>query len=180
MRGQHEAGKGPDGVYQPGYRDQPTVDPRSNRETFAAVRLFIDNERWHGIPIYLRCGKAVSIRATYAVVEFKTAPPAQFQYADVAEVIGNRLLFQIAPSGVFPVSKNSLHERVILNCMKGNLKPFMRTDLVEASCRIVQAIREAWSAEPPNFPNYSAGTSGPREAADLLARDGRSWAEIAK
>jgi glucose-6-phosphate 1-dehydrogenase len=193
VRGRYGPGRDADGAWQGGSPEsrpsllgtsrcnpacEPGGSPHAGAETFAAVRLFIDNDRWHGMPVYLRAGKALLTRSAYAVVEFKTAPGVPFRTTSAAKVAGNRLILLIAPEGGLPVP-GAGHERAILSCMRGDQTPFMGTDLIEAACRVVQPIQDAWADRPPDFPNYAAGTSGPREAEELLARDGRGWVEIA-
>jgi glucose-6-phosphate 1-dehydrogenase len=172
VRGQYGAGVRTDGRNWFGYRGEPNTAYDSATETFVALRLLVDDERWRGMPIYLRVGKR-AICANHALAAFKTGL-GSFQNNTVAEVAGNRVIFPIAPTNI-----RGGHEGLILRCLRGDQTLFARTDLVEAACRIVKPIREAWAVQPPpNFPNYAAGTSGPREADDLLAHDGREWADV--
>src|SRR3954447_9691276 len=100
VRGQYGPGKRPDGTAAAGYREEPDVNPRSSTETFAALRLFIDNWRWEGVPVYLRSGKALWKRGTEVVVQFRRAPGALFRTpADQPgqRVGANRLVFHIQP-----------------------------------------------------------------------------------
>ena len=208
VRGQYGPGKKPDGAPAVGYRQEPDVDPRSASETFAAVQLFIDNWRWAGVPVYLRSGKNLWKRGTEIVVQFKKAPEVVFRDTPAESALeSNRLLFHIQPDqGIelrfhaktpgpamflqkvnmrfdyreaFEASRGTGYEVLLYNCMTGDATLFSRTDLVETAWRIAQPILDAWSgAAPDDFPNYPAGSWGPKAAYDLMARDGRGWMEV--
>lgn len=207
VRGQYGPGTKADGTACPAYRDEPEVNPRSNTETFAAVRLFIDNWRWEGVPIYLRSGKALWRRGTDVVVQFKKAPGSVFRGTSVPKMSANRLIFHIQPDQAieslfhaktpgptmqlqpvnmrfsygesFRASRGTGYEVMIYSCMTGDATLFSRTDLVETAWRIAQPMLDAWAARPAeDFPNYAAGSWGPRSAFDLIERDGRRWFEV--
>lgn len=207
VRGQYGAGTRADGTACPDYRQEPGVDPRSTTDTFAAVKLFIDNWRWEGVPIYLRSGKALWKRGTEIVVQFKKAPSVLFRGTGIQRLASNRIIFHIQPDqgieslfqakvpgmGIqlqpvnmrfnygeaFRASRGTGYEVMIYNCMIGDSTLFLRTDLVETAWRVAQPILEAWATHPPtDFPNYAAGTWGPRAANDLMERDGRRWFEV--
>ena len=206
VRGQYGPGKRVDGTPCPGYRQEPDVSGRSNTETFAALRLTIDNWRWQGVPLYLRSGKALWKRGTEIVVQFKKAPKVLFQGTPVTALASNRLIFHIQPDQAiescfqaktpgllmqlqpvnmrfsygdsFRAARATGYEVMIYNAMNGDPTLFSRTDLVEAAWRIVQPLLDAWSSASADFPNYAAGTWGPRSAYDLIERDGRHWFEI--
>jgi glucose-6-phosphate 1-dehydrogenase len=207
VRGQYGAGKKADGTECPDYRKEPDVNPQSNTETFAALKVLIDNWRWEGVPIYLRSGKALWKRGTDVVVQFRKAPGVLFRGAGVPKLASNRLIFHIQPDQsieslfeaktpgphmqlqpvnmrfaygeAFRASRGTGYEVMIYSCMLGDPTLFSRTDLVETAWRVVQPILDAWAANPPkDFPNYAAGTWGPKAASELLARDGRRWFEI--
>ena len=207
VRGQYGAGKKVDGRECPAYRQEPDVNPQSNTETFAAVRLFIDNWRWEGVPIYLRSGKALWKRGTEVVVQFKKAPAVLFRGTAVEKLSANRLIFHIQPDQAieslfqaktpgpvmqlqpvnmrfnygeaFRASRGTGYEVMLYSCMCGDPTLFSRTDLVETAWRIAQPMLDAWSARPAtDFPNYEAGTWGPWAAHDLIERDGRRWFEV--
>jgi glucose-6-phosphate 1-dehydrogenase len=209
VRGQYgpsydESGK----VAKPGYRQEKDVNPSSSTETFAAARLFIDNWRWQGVPIYLRSGKALWKRGTEIVVEFKKAPEAILRGTGVEELEPNRLVFHIQPfqgiqllfqaktpgptlrlqevdmrfsyGDAFRASRYTGYEAMIYSCTRGDATLFSRDDLVDAAWRIAQPILDYWESHPAgdHFPNYMRNTWGPPEAGDLLERDGRSWFEV--
>jgi glucose-6-phosphate 1-dehydrogenase len=208
VRGQYGPGKKPDGTAVPGYREEAGVNPQSATETFAAVKLFIDNWRWEGVPVYLRSGKALWKRGTEIVVRFRKAPEVIFRGTPAADRLeSNTLIFHVQPDqGIelrfhaktpgpsmhlqkvnmrfdyreaFEVSRGTGYEVLLYNCMIGDAALFSRTDLVESAWRIAQPILEAWSnTAPQDFPNYPAGSWGPRSAFELMERDGRRWLEV--
>ena len=195
-------------VVKPGYREEKGVDPTSNTETFAALRLHIDNWRWEGVPIYLRSGKALWKRGTEIVVEFKKAPEAIFRGTAVERLEANRLVFHIQPfqgiellfhaktpgpilqlqevdmrfsyGDAFRASRYTGYEVMIYSCTRGDATLFSRGDLVEAAWQIAQPILDYWQATPAGdeFPNYMRSSWGPPVAGDFIERDGRSWFEV--
>jgi glucose-6-phosphate 1-dehydrogenase len=206
VRGQY--GEGMEGSERlPAYRSEPKVTPTSNTETFAALRLEIDNWRWSGVPFYLRTGKHLARRATEIAIQFRRAPFVLFRKTKIADLETNRLVIHIQPDeGIslrfgakvpgpvmqlglvnmefdyardFGSDHNTGYERLLYDCMIGDATLFQRADMVEAGWRVIQPVLDAWSAAPAgNFPNYAAGSWGPKEADELLARDGRSWRTI--
>jgi glucose-6-phosphate 1-dehydrogenase len=207
VRGQYGPGRNPDGSPAVGYRQEPDVDPHSGTETFAALRVFIDNWRWEGVPVYLRSGKRLWKRGTEIAVQFKRVPDVVFRDTPAARPDANLLLFHMQPDqGIelrfeakspgpamtlqkvnmrfdyreaFEAAPGTGYEILLYNCMTGDATLFSRADLVESAWRIAQPILDAWAAEPPtDFPNYAAGTWGPQSAFDLLKRDGRQWLEV--
>jgi glucose-6-phosphate 1-dehydrogenase len=170
--------------------------------------LSIDNWRWRGVPIYLRSGKSLWKRGTEIVVQFRKAPEVIFRDTpSIPELQSNQLVFHIQPDqGIefrfhakapgpslilrdvsmrfdyreaFEAARGTGYETLLHNAMIGNAMLFSRTDLVETAWRIAQPILDHWASTPPtNFPNYPAGSWGPKEAFDLLARDGRRWVEV--
>jgi len=198
VRGQYGAGTKADGSPAPGYREEPKVDPESNTATYAAFTLHLDNERWAGMPVYLRSGKSLWKRGTEIVVQFKPRP------GDDGEP--NLLIFHIQPfQGVeirmhakrpgpafqlqragmrfdyaetFEATRGTGYEVLLYSALNGDPTLFSRTDFVEDSWRIVQPVLDLWqSTRAMEFPNYPAGTWGPLAAHALLARDGRRWHE---
>ena len=208
VRGQYGAGKKPDGTPGPAYRDEPGVAKDSRTETFAAMKLHIDNWRWEGVPIYLRSGKGLVKRGTEIAVQFKKAPEVIFRNTPtVSSLNPNLLLFHIQPdqavelrfhakvpgpklslqtvnmrfdySDSFEASRGTGYEVMLYSCMLGDATLFSRTDLVEAAWRVAQPMIDVWSATPGDeFPNYPRGTWGPKAAYDLIERDGRKWVEV--
>ena len=192
---------------KPGYCQEKDVNPESRTETYAAARLFIDNWRWEGVPVYLRSGKALWKRGTEIVVEFKKAPQVLFRHTPVHYLGANRLIFHIQPyQGIeiqfhaktpgpslhlqpvhmrfsygeaFKASRYTGYEVMLYSCTRGDATLFSRGDLVKAAWQIAQPILDYWSSTPAtDFPNYARGSWGPKAAADLLERDGRRWYEV--
>ncbi len=203
VRGQYFAGE-VDGEVRPAYRSEPKVKPNSSVETFAAMRLFIDNWRWSGVPFYLRTGKNLPLSASEVRVQFKPAPNVLFNASNEARLDSNSLTLRLQPNegmtlrfnGKVPGGGTSLrpvrmnfsydsefgaytpeaYERLLLEAMAGDATLFIRRDEVETAWGIVDAIRQAWVGKPlTNREFYGAGTWGPFAADDLLANDGREW-----
>ncbi len=192
------------GKHLPAYRSEAKVSPTSNQQTFVAMKLSIDNWRWADVPIYLRTGKAMPKRETEIVIHFRRAPFVLFRHTAIEQLMQNRLILHIQPDeGIslrfgakvpgptmklgtvdmdfsyatrFGSTHSTGYERLIYDCMAGDATLFQRADMVEAAWGVVQPVLDVWQALPPrNFPNYAAGSWGPREADDLLARDERHW-----
>jgi glucose-6-phosphate 1-dehydrogenase len=191
-----------------GYRQEPGVAAGSNIETYVAMKLFIDNWRWAGVPFYLRAGKALPKRVTEIAIHFKKVPHTIFPHsAEKLESEPNVLSIRIQPDegiaikffskvpgptmDVVPVPMEfrygtsfgaeppEAYERLILDCMLGDGTLFTRGDEVEASWTWIDIIEQAWARAPaPDFPNYAAGTWGPEAADRLLAADGRAWRRL--
>ncbi len=191
----------------PAYRSEPRVAPDSGTETFLALKLFIDSWRWADVPFYLRTGKRLPKRATEIVIQFKRAPLMLFRKTHVERLAPNLLVIRIQPDeGInlcfgakipgpsvrvgtvemdfqyakyFGSAPSTGYETLLHDCMAGDLTLFQRADTVELGWSVVAPIQEVWKAlPPPSFPNYAAGTWGPKEADELLERDGRRWARI--
>ncbi len=202
VRGQYGPGQ-IDGRPVPGYREEPNVARDSVTETFAALRLSIENWRWAEVPFYLRTGKRLAAHDTEIVVQFRRAPLALLP-PEAGPQQPNRLTIHIQPDEritlrieakrpgphlrMVPVelafayddlegdSRSTGYETLLYDCMIGDPMLFHRADMVEAAWAVVTPILEAWAAEPPrDFPNYAAGSWGPAAADQLLARDGRRW-----
>jgi glucose-6-phosphate 1-dehydrogenase len=203
VRGQYGEG-GPPGERVPGYRNEPDVPPDSRTETFVAMKLAIDNWRWADVPFYLRTGKRMPSRSTHIVIQFRRAPFMLFRDTPVETMMPNQLVLHIQPeegislrfaakvpgpsmrlgavnmsfeySDYFGSQPNTGYERLLHDCMIGDATLFQRADMVEAGWCVVSPALDVWKALPPrNFPNYAAGTWGPKEADELLERDGRHW-----
>jgi glucose-6-phosphate 1-dehydrogenase len=186
----------------PGYRQEPGVRPDSQTETYAAVMLFIANWRWAGVPFYLRTGKRLAKRVTEIAIEFAPAPHLLFPDA-ATETEPNMMIIRIQPeegismkfnskkpgSGMqlrgvsmdfhygssFGVRSPSAYETLLLDAINGDPTLYTRQDMVEASWEAVQPILEVWRNTRFRFPNYAAGTWGPVEADEMLARQGHVW-----
>ena len=208
VRGQYGRGRKADGTDAVGYRQEPHVDPQSRTETFAAIKVFIDNWRWEGVPIYLRSGKALWRRGTEILVQLKKAPEVIFRETPAMERLeSNQLIFHIQPDQeievrfqakhpgpsmklqkvnmrfdyreAFQAARATGYEVLLYHCMLGDAMLFSRTDLVESAWKIAQPILDVWAASPAeDFPNYPAGSWGPKAAFDLIERDGRKWLEV--
>jgi len=206
VRGQYGAGvSGTEHV--PGYRTEPMVDPNSNTETFVALKLSIDNWRWADVPFYIRTGKRLPSRVTEIAIQFRRAPFVLFRDTPVEKLTPNLLVMHIQPdegislrfgakvpgpqvrvgsvnmdfhyADYFGTQPSTGYERLLYDCMIGDATLFQRADMVEAGWSVVQPILDVWKALPArNFPNYPAGTWGPKEADDLLKKDNRHWRDL--
>ena len=207
VRGQYGPGT-IDGKPVIGYRQEDRVDPQSRTETFAALRLQIENWRWAGVPFYVRAGKRLAKRFTEITIQFKQPPTMLFkdnvEASKCGEIQPNIISMRIQPNegislrfaaktpgpsmqscpvmmdfdyaAAFGVSSANGYERLLLDAMLGDATLFSHRDGVEATWALMTPILEEWAAQPPtDFPNYAAGSWGPKDAKALLARDGRQW-----
>jgi len=208
VRGQYGEGIA-DGKHVPAYRNEEDVPHDSRTETFVAMKLLIDNWRWADVPFYLRTGKCLPVRNTHIVIQFRRAPFVLFRDTPVDHLMPNQLVLHIQPEeGIslqfaakvpgpvmrlgtvdmnfeyqeyFGKQPSTGYERLLHDCMIGDQTLFQRADMVEAGWAVVNPILDIWKALPPrNFPNYAAGTWGPKEADELLERDGRRWRNFEK
>jgi glucose-6-phosphate 1-dehydrogenase len=206
VRAQYRAGYIADRAIED-YRKAKDVKPDSATETYVALRLMIDNWRWAGVPFYLRTGKALRSRLTEVAVKFKQAPFAMFRDTPVDRLAQNFLVLGIQPgecislkfnakvpgpsiaiAGVgmtfkyedyFEAAPSTGYETLIYDCMIGDAILFQRADGIEAGWRVVQPFIDAWrNAGAQGLATYKAGSDGPVEADQLLARDGRRWRPI--
>ena len=190
----------------PGYRQDQNVSDDSNMETYVAGKVFIDNERWKDVPFYVRTGKSLNSKTTVIDVVFKEADSPLFEHETKGKCPSNRISIHITPKegfcfvinskavgnsyGLqtshlekifdknFGLSSPEAYERLILDCMEGDMTNFTHWEEVAASWKFVDRIRQAWDDESSvQFPNYPAGSSGPQESFDLLAQDGRCWVQ---
>jgi glucose-6-phosphate 1-dehydrogenase len=190
------------------YRRTADVRSDSTTETYVALKLMIDNWRWAGVPFYLRTGKALKSKRTEVAIKFKQAPFAMFRDTPIDRLAQNFLVISIQPeeciglqfnakvpgpviaiSGVgmtfkyqdyFDAAPSTGYETLIYDCMIGDAILFQRADGIEAGWRAVQPFLDAWQNTGPNgLAFYKAGSEGPPEADQLLARDGRRWRSIA-
>ncbi len=194
VRGQYGPGAKADGTPAVGYREEPNVDPHSNTPTFAAIKLHLDNDRWAGMPVYLRSGKSLWKRGTEIVVQFKGEGASNLLIFHIQPYQGVEIrmqakrpgpAFQLQRAGMrfdyadtFEASRGTGYEVLLYSALNGDPTLFSRTDFVEASWRIMQPVLDAWNHTPAaDFPNYESGTWGPRAANALLERGGRQWHE---
>ena len=201
VRGQYARGwQGGEEV--PGYLEEEGIDPESTTDTFAAIKLQINNRRWAGVPFYLRTGKRLGRRVTEIAVVFARAPYLPFDSAATEELGQNALVIRVQPDeGVtvrfgskvpgtsmevrdvtmdfaygesFTESSPEAYERLILDVLLGDANLFPRHQEVEESWKILDPIERYW-AQHGKPAQYASGTWGPAEADEMLARDGRSW-----
>jgi glucose-6-phosphate 1-dehydrogenase len=208
VRGQYGEGT-LEGKRVPAYRTEADVPPDSRTETFAAMKLMIDNWRWADVPFYLRTGKRMAVRNTNIVIQFRQAPFVLFRDTMVEHLMPNQLVLHIQPEeGIslqfaakvpgpvmrlgsvdmnfeyqeyFGKQPSTGYERLLHDCMIGDQTLFQRADMVEAGWSVVNPVLDLWKAlVPRNFPNYASGTWGPKEADELMERDGRKWRNFEK
>ncbi|MDH4231487.1 MAG: glucose-6-phosphate dehydrogenase [Nitrospirota bacterium] len=185
-----------------GYREEPGVMSHSETPTFAALKVFIDNWRWNGVPFYLRSGKRLTKKKAEISVHFKPAPHLMFARALEEDIEPNTLALRLQPDeGISlhfqaktPGSRICMspvlmdfsykkvfslndYERVLLDCMQGDQMLFVRSDGAEETWALLSPLIEKLESDiyPKDFPNYEAGSSGPDAAALLPRKDGRSW-----
>ncbi|QHS23692.1 glucose-6-phosphate dehydrogenase [Virgibacillus sp. MSP4-1] len=202
VRGQYGPGN-VKGHEVPGYRSEPNVDPDSNTETYVAGKLLIDNFRWAGVPFYIRTGKRMAEKSTKIAIQFKEMPMNLYYKTD-EDVHPNLLVIHIQPeegislilngekldlSGqTTPVKLDYAHtstdklntpeayEKLLNDAIKGDATNFTHWDEVALSWKYVDEIFSAWQQnKATQFPNYEAGSLGPKESEHLLAQDGFHW-----
>lgn len=186
-----------------GYRQEKNVNPNSNVETYVALKLFIDNWRWAGVPFYLRGGKRLPKKGTEISIFFKDPPSVLFQHPGKKNE-PNVLTLRIQPDEgtslkinckvpgstnfIQPVKMNfrygkyfgmappEAYERLIQDCILGDNTLFAREDEVFSSWNLLTPVLEYWANNPPkDFANYACGSWGPKSADDLIMKDGRKW-----
>ena len=206
VRGQYRAGTVGDTEIAD-YRKTENVKPNSTTETYAALKLTIDNWRWAGVPFYLRTGKALGVKRTEIAIKFKQAPFAMFRDTPIDRLSQNFLIISTEPTegialqfntkvpgptididGVemkfrykdyFKAEPSTGYETLIYDCMIGDNILFQRADSVEAGWQAVQPFLDAWKkAGAKGLKIYDPGSEGPEEANELLERDGRSWRKL--
>ena len=201
MRGQYAAGSiaGKEVV---DYLTEPKVAPNSRTETFVALKLFIDNWRWAGVPFYLRHGKRLPKQAAEIAIQFKAPPAVLFAAETAAPLQPNVLVMRIQPDegiairmnakvpgtmlniqpvkmdfrygGTFGATSPDAYERLLHDVIVGDSTLFTRDDEVETSWALMDAVLEGWQSAPPPA-SYESGTWGPVEADEFIAKDGRTW-----
>ena len=205
VRAQYRAGW-VNGGEVPGYRAEKGVAAGSAAETYAAVRVNLDNWRWAGVPFYIRTGKRLPKRTTEIAIQFRRPPLEIFRRASHTSVAPNLLIVNVQPDEgislrfetklpgtrmqVAPVMMNfrygttfggevpEAYETLLLDAMLGDPTLFARHDFVETSWALIEPVLDAWRAQPGDIPTYEAGEWGPVEADDMMARDGRRWRSL--
>jgi glucose-6-phosphate 1-dehydrogenase len=205
VRGQYSSGKMNTEEVK-GYREEEKIDKSSPVETFAAVKLFIDNWRWQEVPFYLRTGKRMQAKTTVISVIFRPAPVYSFPTAPNEKRMPNRITFSIQPEAdirlrfqakkpgtstqldpvnmvftykdSFREAEPEAYETLLLDVMEGDATLFMRIDQVEEAWKVIMPILEEWKKQPTDFPNYSPGSWGPEANISLMERDGRRWVTL--
>ena len=206
VRAQYTAGI-IDGQKVPGYTEEKGVDPKSQTETFSAIKFGIENWRWFGVPIYVRAGKRLPKRITEIAIHFQKPPEALFKGMGYKQIEQNVLAIQIQPKeGIslnisskppgpkmrshpvimefsyghsFGVPSPEAYERLLLDAMKNDATLFTRDDEIEEAWDILMPILEVWEGKnPPLLSQYAAGSWGPKEAAELLRHQNHRWRRL--
>jgi glucose-6-phosphate 1-dehydrogenase len=187
----------------PAYREEPGVVSDSSTETFAALKLYVDNWRWQDVPFYLRTGKRLPGKVSEVSIQFRPVPHQSFPPPAVKGWQANRLVVHIQPEEgtllriqakepgltmylspvdmrftykeAFETPPPEAYETLLLDVILGDAMLFMRADQVEAAWSIVTPVLDGWQMIPPDFPNYSAGSWGPEAATTLIAKDRKKW-----
>ncbi|HEY5235055.1 MAG TPA: glucose-6-phosphate dehydrogenase, partial [Rhabdochlamydiaceae bacterium] len=186
-----------------GYRQEPDVNPQSNIETYLALKIEIENARWSGVPFYIRAGKRLPKKTTEVAVIFKDLPLSLFQNGNRKNP-PNILVIRIQPDegsslkinckvpgptnvlqpvkmdfrygSYFGTAPPEAYERLICDCIVGDSTLFAREDEVFNSWKLLTPLLDNWAKNPPkDFPNYPAGSWGPKAADQLIEADGRKW-----
>jgi glucose-6-phosphate 1-dehydrogenase len=207
VRGQYGRGN-IDGHAVPGYREESGVGPNSCAETFVAIEFHVDNWRWAGVPFYVRTGKRLPRQLTEVRVHLARSPQALFARTPDDQIEPNVVCLDIQPDEgiviqfgakeprsqmqVVPVQANFsyrsafggntpvAYETLLLDAMRGDPTLFTRGDEIEAEWGIITPIEEAWAQLPyPEFPNYAAGSEGPKAASELISEKLHGWHGIA-
>jgi glucose-6-phosphate 1-dehydrogenase len=202
VRAQYQPGWS-EGQAVPGYRQEDGVAPDSRTETFVAMKLDVDNWRWAGVPVYVRTGKRLPKRVSEVALQFHEVPHLPFAASHARGLHPNALILRIQPDdgitlrfgakvpgqafevrdvlmdfsygAAFLEDPPDAYERLLLDALVGDPTLFIRSDEVQQAWRIVDPLLEAWQADEAPLARYDAGTWGPRQADQLLERDGRHW-----
>ncbi len=206
VRGQYGSGW-VEGKEVRGYRGEVDVDPNSNTETFAAMKFYVDNWRWQGVPFYLRTGKRLFKSASHVIIQFREVPHNMFTNKEENLPKANRLIISIQPdmairfqlesktpglemslntvdmvfdySGIKKIDSPEAYETLLLDVISGDQTLFMRADQVEAAWDVVMPILNYWENNKiSDFPNYPANSWGPEKAEALIAKDGFHWINL--
>jgi len=192
-----------DGQRTDGYLKEKGVSPDSRTEPFSALKLFVDNWRWSGMPFYLRTGKFLPQKLSEVVVRFRSPPLTLFQKQCDAPVYPNDLVIRVQPDegiswrlngkvpggqlNIKPVALDFLYkttfnveppeayERLIFDAMVGDQTLFIRGDEAEAAWAVIDPIEKGWQQSKTDPQEYAPGTWGPKRAMDLIEMDGRRW-----
>lgn len=205
VRGQYRRGY-VEGEEVPGYREAEGVAEKSQTPTYSAVRLFIDNWRWEGVPFYLRSGKRLPKKLTEISIFFRQAPVNLFSLGSPEPVGPNVLTIRTAPEeGVtlrlaskipgmttntrwvnmdfdygeaFGIPSPTAYQRLLHDCLLGDATLYSRADAIELAWKICQPILDRWDSNATPIPGYEAGTWGPRESDTMIELDGRFWRKV--
>lgn len=188
-----------------GYTETEGVDPHSTTPTYAALKFYVDNWRWHGVPFYMRCGKALTNKTSEIIIQFQRPPIHLFGLPEEAkEIRPNLLSMCIQPNegihvrfetkvpdsldqtrsvemdfkytNYFGDGLPEAYERLLLDAIKGDPTLFTRSDTIESSWRIIDHVLDGWdSPNAPHLVEYPKGSWGPIEADLMLGKDGRRW-----
>ena len=187
-----------------GYREEPKVAKNSATDTFAALKFYIDNWRWQGVPFYVRSGKRMTEKMTVITVQFREVPHQVFPSSVAENIRPNRIIISITPdtgirlrfqakqvglsmrlapadlifnySQTYEAQPPEAYETLLHDVMSGDATLFMRSDEVEAAWSVVKPVMDLWEENPPtDFPNYQSGSWGPEAAERLIAADGYHW-----
>lgn len=187
-----------------GYRSEPKVAEDSSTETYAAVKLYLDNWRWQDVPFYLRTGKRLPAKVSEVSIQFRPVPHQTFPSTALLDQRPNRLMIAIQPDeGIllrfeakypgpaihlspvimrfyyreaFKIQPPEAYETLLLDVMRGDCTLFMRADQVEAAWSLIDPILEFWGkGKPTDFPNYQAGSWGPEAGDVMIAQNGHNW-----
>jgi glucose-6-phosphate 1-dehydrogenase len=204
VRGRYKGGTA-GGTKLVAYKKAPDVAKDSRTETYVAMKLAVETWRWHGVPFYLRTGKALGARNTEIVIHFRDAPLRLFRDTPTEELPSNTMVLHIQPNeGLsltmavkkpgplvdivpanlhfayaeqFDLGHRTGYETLLYDVLLGDQTLFQRADQIEGGWRAVQPLLDAWKKGQPQ--EYEAGSAGPKDAEALMARDGRAWHKIA-
>jgi glucose-6-phosphate 1-dehydrogenase len=207
VRGQYGAGQC-SGKNVVGYRQEEDVAPDSNIETFAALKLYVDNWRWADVPFYLRSGKRMPAKVTEIAIQFKRVPHLFFHLTPEDQMEPNILTIRIQPDeGIslqfgakvpgpemrlrqvhmnfsytdsFNFAPATAYETLLLDAMEGDPTLFNRADQVETAWTVIEPLIDIWQATKSftPFPNYASGSWGPEASDKLMKNDGRCWRNL--
>lgn len=201
VRGQYTRGR-IDGVEVPGYLEEPGVAPGSTTETYVAMKLYVDNWRWQGVPFYLRTGKRLTAERSEIAVQFKSAPVQLFRQTPVDTLVPNCFVFEMKPSESMSLVAQAkavglemrartvvlracyrevgeegfeAYETLLLSILQGDRTYFLRFDEVEMAWEVLDPVLRAWQSQNLPMAFYPAGSAGPREAERILDAPTHRW-----